>query len=150
MAKAETEASLVDIRIDYTGELHCTAQHGPSGRALETDAPVDNQGRGESFSPTDLVATGLGTCMATTMGIKARAAGFDLTGVSLHVKKVMTAQPLRRIARLEVTLTFPPAVSERCNAAMRVLLEHTAHTCPVRVSLLEAIEVPVVFDWQAG
>ncbi len=150
MANDGWEASLVDIHIDYTGELHCKAEHGPSHQSLETDAPLDNQGRGESFSPTDLVATGLGTCMATTMGIKARAAGFDLTGVQLHVKKIMTVQPLRRIARLEVTLRVPPPVAGRCDAAMRALLEHTAHTCPVRVSLLDAIEVPVTFDWQSA
>jgi putative redox protein len=141
---------LVDINIDYAGELHCRAEHAPSGTTLDTDAPVDNQGKGQSFSPTDLVATALGTCIATTMGIKARAAGFDLDGVRVHVKKHMTLEPPRRIARLKVTVTVPPDVTRRCDAAARALLEHTANTCPVRISLLDAIDVPLDFDWQSA
>jgi putative redox protein len=139
---------LVDIHIDYAGELHCQARHAPSGRTLETDAPVDNHGRGQSFSPTDLVATALGTCMATMMGIRARAGAFDLGGMRLHVRKIMTQAPPRRIARLEVAIDVPADVAGRCDAPTRAMLEHTANTCPVRLSLLDAIEVPVRFDWQ--
>ena len=82
---------MVDINVEYQGDLHCRAVHGPSSAVLVSDAPVDNQGRGESFSPTDLVATGLGTCMATVMGILARKHGYALEGMRVHVKKHMTA-----------------------------------------------------------
>ena len=93
---------MVKVAIEYSGELHCVATHGPSGRKLETDAPVDNQGKGESFSPTDLVATALGTCMATIMGIYAQRHGIDLRGMKMEVTKEMTqAPPRRRIARLD-------------------------------------------------
>jgi putative redox protein len=139
---------LVDIHIDYLGELHCQAEHGPSRKQLETDAPVDNHGRGETFSPTDLLATALGTCMATLMGIRARARGFDINGVHLHVKKLMTTSPPRRVARLEVSVRLPAEIGERCGEDGRAELEHAANTCPVRLSLLDAIEVPVEFDWQ--
>lgn len=140
---------LVDIHIAYTGELRCEAEHGPSKRKLVTDPPVDNHGRGESFSPTDLVATGLGTCMATLMGIKARAQDLDLPGMQVHVKKLMTPTPPRRIARLVVTIAVPAEVSAKIDPPVRAALEHAAHTCPVRLSLLDAIDVPVVFDWQS-
>jgi putative redox protein len=142
------EGSVVDIDITYDGDLHCTATHRPSGTQFGTDAPVDNQGRGETFSPTDLVATGLGTCMATTLGIVARRRGYALDGLAVHVKKVMTAAPPRRIARLEVELTVPAPTSRSLSTEARAELEHTAHTCPVRLSLLDSIEVPVRFEWQ--
>src|SRR5262245_24365727 len=122
------------------GELHCRAVHGPSQQTLETDAPLDNHGRGETFSPTDLLATALGTCMATLMGIRARARGLDLPGTDLHVKKLMTTTPPRRVARLEVTIRVPAAVSGRIDEVVRAELEHAANTCPVRLSLLDAIE----------
>ena len=138
---------MVDIHIGYLGELHCEAKHGPSQRTLETDAPLDNHGRGQSFSPTDLVATALGTCMATVMGIKARSRGFDLDGMNIHVKKLMTAAPPRRIARLEVAVRVPADVTQRVQDG-RGELEHAANTCPVRLSLLDAIDVPVAFEWQ--
>ena len=115
---------------------------------LVTDAPVDNHGSGASFSPTDLVATGLGTCMATVMGIFARKQGFALEGTRVHVKKKMTPTLPRRIAELEVEIAFPPAAT-RSVAGNREAVEHHAHTCPVRLSLLSAIAVPVRFDWQA-
>src|SRR5215211_4393937 len=99
---------MVDINVRYEGDLHCSATHGPSQAGLSTDAPADNQGRGESFSPTDLVATGLGTCMATVMGIVAKQRGYDLRGMDVHVKKHMTASPPRRIARLSVEISVPP------------------------------------------
>lgn len=140
---------MVDIDIAYQGQLRCQASHRPSGATFTTDAPVDNNGRGESFSPTDLVATGLGTCMMTVMGIAARKKGLDLDGVRVHVKKVMTTEPPRRIARLEVELTAPAEVAARVDEGTRGELEHAAHTCPVRLSVLPAIEVPVVFRWGA-
>src|SRR6185436_20829407 len=91
---------MIQITIDYLGELRCHATHGPSQNTFITDAPVDNHGRGESFSPTDLVATALGTCMATVMGIFAERHGIDLKGMSVTVKKEMVQTPVRRIGRL--------------------------------------------------
>ena len=139
---------MVDIYLEYQGDLHCRAEHGPSKAALATDAPLDNQGRGESFSPTDLIATGLGTCMATVMGILARKRGFDLDGLRVHVKKTMTAVPPRRIARLAVDVAVPHSATARVGDA-RAEFERAADECPVRLSLLDAIEVPVAFDWQS-
>ena len=132
---------MVSIAIEYSGDLHCVAKHGPSGRMLETDAPVDNQGRGESFSPTDLVATALGTCMATIMGIYASRHEIDLRGMKIEVIKEMTQTPPRRIARLSTQIWMPPAL-ERSPA-----LENAALTCPVHQSLHLDIEKPVVFHW---
>jgi len=139
---------VVDIDIEYQGDLHCRATHGPSASVLETDAPVDNHGRGETFSPTDLVATGLGSCMVTLMGIRARERELTLTGTRVHVKKHMTATPPRRIARLAVDIVVPAELATAVDGPTRELLEHAALTCPVRLSLLDAIEVPVSFDWQ--
>lgn len=141
---------MVDIDVTYAGQLHCAAVHGPSTTSLSTDAPVDNQGKGESFSPTDLVATGLGTCMATVMGIVARKRGQELEGMRVHVKKHMTREGPRRIARLDVEVSVPPGVTARFDASARAELEHAANTCPVRLSLLEAIEIPLRFEWQGA
>jgi uncharacterized OsmC-like protein len=132
---------MVKIEIEYTGGLHCVASHGPSGRQLETDAPVDNQGKGESFSPTDLVATALGTCMATIMGIYASRHEIDLSGMKIEVTKEMTQTPPRRIARLSTQMWMPAGLAK--NAA----LESAALTCPVHQSLHLDIEKPVVFHW---
>jgi putative redox protein len=136
---------MVQIEVAYLGQLRCSAQHGPSGVTLTTDAPVDNKGRGESFSPTDLVATALGTCMLTLMGIRASEQGWVLDGTRLSVKKHMTQSAPRRIQTLEVSIRVPGAA--RLSAEARGVLEHAAHTCPVRLSILEAISVPVSFEW---
>lgn len=133
---------MVEIEIDYKGELRCQAVHMPSGRELETDAPVDNQGRGESFSPTDLVATALGVCMATVMGIVAKRKEIDLAGLRIAVRKHMSSDTPRRISRLEVDIDMPlPA-----DHPERRLLESTGHGCPVHHSLHPDIEV--VLDWR--
>lgn len=132
---------MVSISIEYTGDLNCVAVHGPSGKRLETDAPVDNQGKGESFSPTDLVATALGTCMATIMGIYARRHDIDLRGMKIQVSKEMTTTPPRRIARLSTEIWLPAELEK--NTA----LEHAALTCPVHQSLHPDVEKPVVFHW---
>ena len=134
---------MVRIQINYEGDLHCSATHGPSGKSLETDAPVDNQGRGESFSPTDLVATALGTCMATLMGIVARRHELDLTGLAVEVTKEMSADTPRRIARLATTMRVPLPPDH----PQRVLLENAALTCPVHHSLHPEVEKPVDFQW---
>ncbi len=137
---------MVDIFAEYQGDLQCRAQHGPSG-AVATDAPVDNQGRGASFSPTDLVATGLSTCILTVIGILAKKRGYQLEGTRVHVKKTMTVALPRRIAELAVEITLPPPATLSV-ADARAELEQVANQCPVRLSLLDAIAVPMRFDWQ--
>ena len=134
---------MVRIEMEYEGDLHCRAVHGPSGTSLGTDAPKDNQGRGETFSPTDLVATALGTCILTTMGIMARTLGIELRGATAEVGKEMTTAGPRRIARLPVTVRVPGAVSEE----NRLKLERAAHTCPVHKSLHPEIDAPVEIVW---
>jgi putative redox protein len=134
---------MVQIKIVYAGGLRCRAAHGPSGAALASDAPLDNQGRGESVSPTDLVATALGTCMATTMGIVAQRHGWDLTGMEIEVVKKMVADPIRRIGELAVTIRVPKDFGAR----ERAVLERTARTCPVEKSLAPAIAIPVTWHW---
>jgi len=138
----------MSVRIEtvYEGGLHCRAVHGPSKAELATDAPVDNQGRGESFSPTDLVATALGTCMLTTMGIVAARHDWDLTGATATVEKHMIADPERRIAKLVVEIRVPRDFGPK----ERATLEKTAFTCPVHRSLGAKVEIPVVFRWGAS
>ncbi|HWL50917.1 MAG TPA: OsmC family protein [Chthoniobacteraceae bacterium] len=133
------DALMVNIEIEYTGELHCNAKHGPSGATVATDAPVDNHGRGESFSPTDLLATGLGACMATIMGIYASRHEIDLTGMRISVTKEMTQSAPRRIAKLTTTIHLPAGI-EKSDA-----LERAALTCPAHQSLHPDIEKPVNF-----
>lgn len=134
---------MVRIQVAYEGELHCKAVHGPSGAELSTDAPVDNQGRGESFSPTDLVATALGSCMLTVMGILARTLGIDIAGATATVEKEMTSAPPRRIQRLRVRIEMPPGIG----AENREKFERAAHTCPVHRSLHPDVEKPIEFVW---
>ncbi len=134
---------MVKITGEYQGDLHCTATHGPSGNTLATDAPKDNQGRGEAFSPTDLVATALATCIATTMAIVARRQGIELRGLRYEVTKEMSAFGPRRIARLETHLGLPLPRTE----PVAKLLEHAAENCPVHLSLDPSVEKPVVFHW---
>jgi putative redox protein len=136
----------VRIEVRYEGELHTRATHGPSGAALETDAPKDNEGKGESFSPTDLLATALGTCMLTVMGILARRKGWDLAGARVSVDKHMVAEPVRRVGRLELRFEMPPGLPEDSHK----LLERAAHTCPVHQSLHPEVKVETVFSWGTG
>ena len=132
------------IRMRYEGGLRSAAAHLRSGTTLITDAPVDNQGQGESFSPTDLVATGLGSCMLTIMGIVADRHGWPLEGASCEVEKVMAADPVRRIARLAVTLRIPGQHDEKARRA----LERAAMGCPVHATLGDRVEMPVSFVWE--
>ena len=134
---------MVTIRTVYEGGLRCRATHGPSGTMVVTDAPVDNHGRGESFSPTDLVATALGACMMTIMGIVAERHAIDLSGMTVETRKEMTASPPRRIAALPTTITIPLPPDH----PHRQLLEQAAHTCPVAKSIHPDVAVPVVFVW---
>ncbi|HVW22263.1 MAG TPA: OsmC family protein [Opitutaceae bacterium] len=134
---------MVNITGDYSGDLHCTAVHGPSGNAISTDAPKDNQGRGEAFSPTDLVATAYATCVATTMAMAARKYGIELNGLRYAVTKEMAADAPRRIARLRLTVWLPPAARK----APAGVLEYAAHHCPVHLSLAPAVEKVIDFHW---
>lgn len=134
---------MVEVRIAYQGELRCVAEHRPSGTMLSTDAPTDNMGKGESFSPTDLVATALGTCILTIMGIVARRRGIDISGTTVTVTKEMASEPERRIGRLGVTIDVPKPVS----AEDRQRFERAAETCPVKKSLHPDVQMPVVFNW---
>jgi putative redox protein len=119
----------------YQGQLRCQSSHGPSGTLLETDAPTDNQGKGERFSPTDLVATALSTCMLTIMGIVAERHGWSLEGVTARVEKTMSSETPRRIAQLTVWVELPADLEPQ----QRALLQRAAETCPVKVSLEGAI-----------
>jgi uncharacterized OsmC-like protein len=135
---------MVNISVQYDGDLHCSATHGPSSASLATDAPTDNKGKGEAFSPTDLVATALATCMATTMGIRADEKGIDLRGMTISVQKEMSQDGPRRIVGLPSEVHIPlPADSPH-----REFLEQTALNCPVHKSLPPEIIRPTKFFWE--
>jgi putative redox protein len=132
-------------QIIYKGELRTVATHLQSGTSIETDAPTDNQGKGERFSPTDLVATALGTCMVTTMAIKARTLNINLDGTKLDVTKVMVSDP-RRIGKIIVHVFFPEGLV--IDDKQKELLERTARTCPVERTLHPDVELDMAFNWQ--
>lgn len=134
---------MVAISIEYQGDLHCKAIHGPSGSVMQTDAPVDNHGRGENFSPTDLVAAALGTCVLTTMGIMASTMKIDISGSTATVEKEMTSTPPRRIQKLNVRIHVPHRLDERD----RQKLVNAARTCPVHRSLHPDVQMPIEFVW---
>lgn len=127
----------------YEGGLRTTCTHLRSGSDFETDAPVDNNGKGERFSPTDLMATSLATCMVTVMGIKARTMGFDLNEVKVEVEKIMKADP-RRVGGIYLTFHIPDGL-KNIDDKTKTILKHTGNTCPVQHSLHPDIEVKV--DW---
>ena len=133
----------VHIDITYEGDLRCAAVHGPSGDRLVTDAPVDNEGQGRHFSPTDLVAASLGSCILTILGIAARKRGYALEGAQVSVDKHMAEQPRRHISALTLKFTLPAALNERA----RTLLEALAETCPVAASLGPDTEVDLQFEY---
>ncbi len=120
----------------------CT--HERSGSIVETDAPVDNNGKGERFSPTDLLATALGTCMMTIMGMRAREMNVNLEGVRIEVEKIMKADP-RRISGVNLTFHFPDSLV--VDKEQKAVLENAAHTCPVMYSIHPDIEVNILFNW---
>jgi putative redox protein len=130
--------------IIYEGNLRTVCTHNRSGTTIETDAPVDNNGRGERFSPSDLVATALGTCMMTIMGMRARELKVDLTGARIDVEKIMKADP-RRIGGINLTFHFPDAL--QVDDKQKEILEKAAHTCPVIYSINPEIKVNVLFNW---
>lgn len=130
----------------YEGELRTVARHLSSGSRIETDAPVDNQGKGEKFSPTDLVATALGSCMLTIMGMKARDLGVDLKNTLIEIQKLMKTDP-RRIGGIQLTFHFPDSLL--LTEKQRLILERAGNTCPVRNSIHPDIEVLIGYDWRA-
>jgi len=130
----------------YDGNLRTVCTHKASETVIETDAPVDNQGKGERFSPTDLVATALASCMMTIMGIKARDMELDLKGMKIDVQKIMKADP-RRIGGVTLTFSFPEGF--QITARQQQVLEKAAHTCPVIYSIHPDIDVQFHFNWHS-
>ncbi len=127
----------------YEGALRTTCTHLGSGSNFETDDPLDNQGKGERFSPTDLMATSLGTCMITVMGIKARTMGLDLDNVKVEVEKIMKPEP-RRVAGINLVFHFPEKL-HHIDDKTKAILKNTGINCPVQKSLHPDIEVNI--DW---
>jgi putative redox protein len=132
---------MVKIKIDYMGNLQCLATHEPSGASLKTEAPKDNQGNGDAFSPTDLVSTALATCIATLIGIYAKKRRWDIKGMQIEISKEMSSDAPRRIVRMPVTISLPLELPEEDKA----LLESVAYNCPVFCSLNPEIEAPITF-----
>lgn len=133
----------VEINVLYDGELHCTTVHGPSKKEIPTDAPVDNGGKGEAFSPTDLVGAAVGTCIMTIMGMVAGRDGLDLTGTKIRVTKEMAAVPQRRIGEFKIQITFPGSL--KISETQRAKLERVVDSCPVRQSLHPDIKISTNF-----
>ena len=132
-------------QIVYKGNLRTEATHLQSHTIIETDAPVDNNGKGERFSPTDIVATALGSCMLTIMGMKAEIMNIDITGTTLDIQKIMAANP-RRISGVQIQFHFPDAL--QLSEKEQTILENAAHTCPVAKSLHPDVNVEVTFGWK--
>jgi putative redox protein len=131
--------------IHYEGNLRCNARHLQSNSPIETDAPTDNRGKGERFSPTDLVCTALATCMVTTMAIKAEDMGIELKDTTVDVKKYMSNNP-RRISKIDVVITFPKRLG--LDEKDKIILQRTGDQCPVIKSLHADVEVNTTYDWQ--
>ena len=136
---------MATAKVQYEGALRCKAEHLRSGQVIVTDAPTDNNGKGEAFSPTDLLATSLATCMITIMGIRANAAGISIDGTEASVLKTMGSEPRRHVAKLEVSIMVPNA--DTFSEKDKKLLKQAALTCPVAESLSERIEQEVHFNF---
>ena len=128
----------------YEGDLRCNAQHMQSGNTIETDAPSDNRGKGQRFSPTDLVCTALATCMITTMAMKATDMGIELKGTTITLQKHMLADP-RRIDKIEVQLNFPSSL--KTEEKDRIILQRVGDHCPVMRSLNPELIINAVYNW---
>jgi putative redox protein len=134
----------VSVEIAYEGQLRCKAVHGPSQCHVVTDAPVDNHGKGANFSPTDLVATALGTCTLTLLGIVADRHGISLEGTTVKVEKHMVAEPVRRIGRLPVDIYMGQPIEDK----YKDRLVKAAETCPVKQSVHPDIDLSINFHWK--
>ncbi len=130
-------------KVTYLGDLRTENVHIKSDSSFVTDAPTDNNGKGEAFSPTDTVATGLASCMLTVMGIKARDLGVDISGTIAEVTKTMASEP-RRISHIKIVLHFPFKLDDK----LKIILERTATTCPVHYSLHPDIKKDITFNWK--
>ncbi|GAC1428508.1 MAG: OsmC family protein [Chitinophagaceae bacterium] len=133
--------------IIYTGQLRCNATHNQSGSVIETDAPTDNRGKGERFSPTDLLCVSLATCVITTLGIKATDMGIDLDGTTLQVQKYMLPDP-RRVGKIDIQLVFPAALN--LDEKDRTILQRVGDNCPVMKSIHPDIKIHVAYVWDSG
>ena len=131
-------------KIIYNGSLRCTATHLQSGSAIETDAPTDNKGKGERFSPTDLLCVSLATCIVTTMGIKALDLEIDLSNTAIEVTKHMATEP-RRVGKIEIKLVYPSQLN--ISEKDKIILERVSHTCPVAKSLSGDVVIDVEHFW---
>jgi len=131
-------------QIIYKSGLRTSCTHLQSGTEIETDAPTDNKGKGERFSPTDLLATALGSCMITTMGIKAETMGIELDGTRVDVTKVMVADP-RRVGKIVAHVFIPGGLN--LDEKTKEILERSARTCPVERSLHPDLELDIAFNW---
>ena len=131
------------VRTEYLGNLRTEALHVQSGNELLTDAPLDNNGKGEYFSPTDLVATAFGSCMLTVIGIVAQRSSFSIDGTKLIITKVMAADP-RRIGEIIVEFNFPP---NNYSSKEKEIIKHTALTCPVAKSLHPDLKQTLIFNF---
>ena len=134
---------MVKINAVYEGDLHCRVTHEQSGSVISTDAPKDHMGKGEAFSPTDLVAAVLASCMATIMGIAAQKHNIDLKGLKVDVIKEMVMGPVRKIGMISVDIYMPKGIA----LEKRSLLENAAHTCPVHKSLHPDVQTPIQFHY---
>ncbi len=132
---------MVKVTGVYTGQKHCELVHGPSRAKIETDAPIDNNGKGELFSPTDLVGAALGSCVLTVMAIVAERDGVSITGAEISVEKEMITSPIRRIGSLRVVVKMPLGIPIEA----RKKIEAAAHRCPVHQSLHPDISAPIDF-----
>ena len=132
---------MVKMSMVYEGNLRCRLTHGPSGSEILTDAPVDNHGKGEAFSPTDLLAASLGSCMLTVMGIAARKNNVVIDGTTADVEKEMVTAPIRRIGKITVTIRMAAGI----DPAKRSILEQAAHTCPVHKSIHPDMQITAQF-----
>ena len=135
---------MVKMSMIYQGEKHCLLTHISSGSKIETDAPKDNQGKGERFSPTDLLGASLGSCILTTMAIVAERDGINITGATAEVEKEMVANP-RRVGSLRVKVTLPQTLK----TDEKTKLEETARHCPVHQSLHPDVQIPLTFEYKS-
>jgi putative redox protein len=137
LAKKTMTATII-----YQGNLRCSAEHLQSGSILETDAPTDNRGKGERFSPTDLVCVALATCIVTTIAMKATDMELNIDATKVSVTKYMASDP-RRIGKIDVTIQFPEKVDEKT----KTILQRVGHTCPVHRSIHPDVEMNIVYVW---
>ena len=132
---------MTKVKCSYLGDLNCEAIHLQSGRIIKTDAPLDHCGKGESFSPTDLLATSLGTCLLTIMAIKSKSKGFDLEGIYLNIEKLMTQNNERKIKKLIIDIFIPENTS---NQTIN-FLKKASKDCPVTRNLSQEIDIKIIW-----